>query len=502
MKRALLPISVVIMLSVYIYSCSSDDDNSGASSVVQTQEPETPAPTQYTLTVSAGEGGSVSTEGGKYDEGTEITVTATPSEGYKFIGWEGNNSLNQTISFTLNSNSTIEALFEFICLSEEPRDYLLPSYHTFKISHPLDLNQVAQYPTHYLHKYGTEKIMLDYNGDGFLDLVSYENDYNNNDNRQLISFFLGDCEGNMILDDVNSNKFYGLIHGRKILLGDYNNDTYPDIFLIGHGWDYPPFSGEYPVLLQNSASGEFTEKRLTEFSNFFHGGSSGDFDNDGDLDVLLTTASMYEYAFMVLENDGLGNFTEFKDLGLYKNQYGKDFINGEMFDINEDGILDFFFMSAKEGEESMGNGTQDVYYSSQVLIGNGINFEGQVYTIPLAGEWDQVYDADFYDLDGNGSIEIITNRIRNSQKGWYIQILELIDGEYVDNTYKFMQENKSETGFWNVYLEISDYDKDGVIELRNNIPKQVEDHELLYSENPRFFYHEWELINGELIKVD
>jgi hypothetical protein len=30
----------------------------------------------YTLTVSAGEGGSVSTEGGEYEEGTEVTISA------------------------------------------------------------------------------------------------------------------------------------------------------------------------------------------------------------------------------------------------------------------------------------------------------------------------------------------------------------------------------------------------------------------------------------------
>jgi len=34
----------------------------------------------------------VSSEGGTYDEGTDITITATPDEGYKFIGWEWNGS--------------------------------------------------------------------------------------------------------------------------------------------------------------------------------------------------------------------------------------------------------------------------------------------------------------------------------------------------------------------------------------------------------------------------
>ena len=497
-------LSILALTSIaLISSCSTEEeDTTPPPSIVTTPEPEPPAPTQYTLTVTAGEGGTVSTEGGTYDEGTEVTITATPDEGYEFVGWDGVNSTEQSISLTLNSNSTIRALFEFICLSIETQDFLLPSYSTFKIHHPLDLNQVAEYPTDYLHKYGTEKIMLDYNGDGFLDLVSYENDYDTNNNRQLISFYLGDCEGNLTLDEVNSDKFYGLIHGRKILLGDFNNDSYPDIFLIGHGWDYPPYTGEYPVLLINSSTGEFSERRLTEFSNFFHGGSSGDFDNDGDLDIILNTMREFQYGFLFLKNDGNGNFNEFEDLGRYKNQDEQSFLNSEMVDINGDGILDFFFMSSQEGEESLYNGTQDFYFSSQVLIGNGINFDGDVYTIPLAGEWNQVYDADFFDLDGNGSIEIITNRIRESFQGWNIQILELVNDEYVDSTSKFMQENTSETGSWNVYLEISDYDKDGIVELRNSIPKQVEEHELLYSENPRFFYHEWELINGELIKVD
>ena len=43
----------------------------------------------YTLTVTAGEGGSVSTGGGEYKEGTEVTITAIPNEGYGFIGWNG-----------------------------------------------------------------------------------------------------------------------------------------------------------------------------------------------------------------------------------------------------------------------------------------------------------------------------------------------------------------------------------------------------------------------------
>ena len=65
----------------------------------------------YTLTVSAGEGGSVSTEGGEYEEGTEVTVRATPDEGYKFVSWSDGSTTNP-LTYTLNSNTSISANFQ------------------------------------------------------------------------------------------------------------------------------------------------------------------------------------------------------------------------------------------------------------------------------------------------------------------------------------------------------------------------------------------------------
>ena len=51
-------------------------------------EEPTPEPVKYTVTVTA-ENGTV--EGaGEYEEGTEITLTATPNEGYEFVNWTEN----------------------------------------------------------------------------------------------------------------------------------------------------------------------------------------------------------------------------------------------------------------------------------------------------------------------------------------------------------------------------------------------------------------------------
>ena len=114
MKKLYL-LSILTLTSIaLIYGCSTEEENTTPPpSVVATPEPEPPAPTQYTLTVTTGEGGSVTT-GGTYDEGTDVTVTATPSEGYEFVGWEGRSESSSELTISLNSDLTLEAVFGLI----------------------------------------------------------------------------------------------------------------------------------------------------------------------------------------------------------------------------------------------------------------------------------------------------------------------------------------------------------------------------------------------------
>ena len=110
MKKLILYFSVLLLLT-----CSKDSTEDTSSVYVAPPSNTTNTPsttvTQYTITVSAGEGGSVSTAGGTYNDGTSISITATPNEGYGFIGWNGSDSSSSTISVTLTANTTIEALF-------------------------------------------------------------------------------------------------------------------------------------------------------------------------------------------------------------------------------------------------------------------------------------------------------------------------------------------------------------------------------------------------------
>jgi len=98
-------------LCLVLFFCSKDEETQAPTNNVQTTTPELETVVvQYTLTVTAGEGRSV-TNGGTFDDGTSVSVTATANEGYEFIGWEGSDSDSSSLTITLNSNTSIQALF-------------------------------------------------------------------------------------------------------------------------------------------------------------------------------------------------------------------------------------------------------------------------------------------------------------------------------------------------------------------------------------------------------
>ena len=70
--------------------------------------------TQFTATIIAGNGGTVSTPGGTVNEGTVLSITATPDDGYEFVGWTGSEVTSNVISITLNADITLTANFQLI----------------------------------------------------------------------------------------------------------------------------------------------------------------------------------------------------------------------------------------------------------------------------------------------------------------------------------------------------------------------------------------------------
>ena len=90
--------NLIILILVISSSCSSVEDEI----INEIQE--------FTLTINAGDGGSVSASGGVYEEGSTVNVTATPNSEYIFQNWS-NGSTDNPLTVTVNQNITLTANF-------------------------------------------------------------------------------------------------------------------------------------------------------------------------------------------------------------------------------------------------------------------------------------------------------------------------------------------------------------------------------------------------------
>jgi PKD repeat protein len=159
----------------------------------------------------------------------------------------------------------------------------------------------------------------DYDNDGYPDLIITGSDraklYRNN--------------GDWGFDLVANTPFVPVKHS-SVAWGDYNNDGFLDVLLTGMDVNNNRISKIY----RNNGNGTFTD--INVFMQGMSGGvvSWGDYDNDGDLDILMTGASSNN-TNAIFENNGDGTFTE-KDFGFDK------LVNGysAFGDFDNDGDLD------------------------------------------------------------------------------------------------------------------------------------------------------------------
>lgn len=87
-----------ITLSLII-SCGKDDSSSDVTPI-----------SKYTLSVTATDGGTVSSPGGSYNEGSSVTITASPNSEYLFENWS-NGSTQNPLTITVNQNISLTANF-------------------------------------------------------------------------------------------------------------------------------------------------------------------------------------------------------------------------------------------------------------------------------------------------------------------------------------------------------------------------------------------------------
>ncbi|MFO7660309.1 MAG: FG-GAP-like repeat-containing protein [Candidatus Cloacimonadaceae bacterium] len=230
----------------------------------------------------------------------------------------------------------------------------------------------------------------DYDNDGDMDLL-VTGRKTSNPNLFITAIYKNDGKGNLREFDP------GLINLQQsqALWGDYDNDCDLDILLIGTTTNYHGTSRIY----RNDSNNVFTDIGA-DIANVFKGSIDwGDYDNDGDLDILLSGRLHYgvdEFVTAIYRNDGSDIFTDIQ-AGLPGVE------NGVVVwgDYDNDGDLDILL-----------NGVgiwPNIYFSIYSNIGND-NFVSVEHRIPGIYE----SSSQWGDYDNDGDLDIaLTGKTSN-----------------------------------------------------------------------------------------
>jgi len=194
--------------------------------------------------------------------------------------------------------------------------------------------------------------------------------------------------GDTTFTDISYNTNEGsFLVGQGVATGDFDGDEDFDLYLTS--------GTSNNSMWFNDGSGYFTN--ATEYSNtgvsgFTRGACTGDFDNDGDLDLFVNRA--YEYNVLFI-NNGDGSFFDYSEEGGVIDSY-----NGAgcaTSDLNNDGQLDIVAVNYEYGpKQLLINQTQNDSFLKIKLIGEYPNTLALGTVIKLYGCCDDSSNTEQY----------------------------------------------------------------------------------------------------------
>ncbi|MDH7461020.1 CRTAC1 family protein [Chitinophagaceae bacterium 26-R-25] len=190
-----------------------------------------------------------------------------------------------------------------------------------------------------INNMGGGSVIDDFNNDGYLDLITSGWGL-----QEGMHYFINNSDGTF-RDASDSSGLSEIKGGLNIMQTDYNNDGLKDVFVLRGAWK-SGFGKEPPSLLRNNGDGTFTDVTKESGLLSIHPTQTAtwaDFNNDGWLDVFIGHESWDDsdpqYCELYL-NDHDGTFTNYtKEAGLNVSKFVKGVTSG---DYDNDGDADIF----------------------------------------------------------------------------------------------------------------------------------------------------------------
>lgn len=389
-----------------------------------------------------------------YPSGSVVKLTALPIDGWEFVEWSGDSvGTENPITITVDKSKSITVKFIPIVY----RDYLKTSYELSNFDEWFSSDDLFNNGTPYTDQNPflvMQTTQVDINGDGLEDLFTYDSySLNTTITNPPPRVFMND--GTRLNQISWNGPNMRMPHGVKLLVGDFNNDSFPDIFsLVAID---PPFGlfpdlTDYNNIIFNSPTGFNSIKEFDDQLGFWYTGCSGDIDNDGDLDVIMFN---FHYdangvASKILWNDGVGNFS-YDDRGIGEIPVVDA---SELIDVNGDGYLDLVIDYITNNPRTP---------NTAVMWGNGEGFD-LINSSSFTLEENQfIHDLDFADLDSDGMQELIISG--NSNGTYWIEIYQSIDNgnSFINRSLDYIEDNISYIRF--DHLIVSDIDNNGKVDI-------------------------------------
>lgn len=238
--------------------------------------------------------------------------------------------------------------------------------------------------------------------------------------------------------------------GPKLAVGDVNNDGLQDFFM-GSGLN------DTAKLFLQQPDGRFIQKPEYVFTqdkdNIDIGAEFFDADNDGDLDLVVASGGNQQkegspdLLTRLYLNDGSGNFTRsFKGWPLIGINASCVRVN----DINGDGRQDVF-IGGRSVYGSYGRSPGSILLINK---GNGVFINTTSTIAPDLQVCGMVTDAQWADIDGDGSKELIV------VGDW----MPVTIYKYTEGKLKKIREIANSSGWWNC-LTVADMNGDGTLDI-------------------------------------